>query len=92
MLVLASASPRRRELLIQAGLEFKVIPSSVPETLHPGEDAICFATRLAREKAQAVFAEQSVLDVPENPLLTRLWWSMEIFSANPPMRQMPPVC
>ncbi len=69
MLVLASASPRRRELLIQAGLEFKVIPSSVPETLHPGEDAICFATRLAREKAQAVFAEQSVLDVPENPLL-----------------------
>jgi septum formation protein len=69
MLVLASASPRRRELLIQAGFEFKVIPSSVPEKLHSGEDAICFATRLAREKAQAVFEEQSELDAPENPLL-----------------------
>ena len=69
MLVLASASPRRRELLTQAGFEFQVFPSSVPEEHHAGEDAISFATRLAREKALAVFDEQSALDAPENPLL-----------------------
>jgi septum formation protein len=69
MLVLASASPRRRELLTQAGFEFQVFPSSVPEEHHAGEDAISFATRLAREKALAIFDEQSALDTPENPLL-----------------------
>jgi septum formation protein len=69
MLVLASASPRRRELLTQAGFEFQVFPSSVPEEHHAGEDAISFATRLAREKALAIFDEQSALDAPENPLL-----------------------
>ena len=69
MLVLASASPRRRELLTQAGFEFQVIPSSVPEEHQAGEDAITFATRLAREKAQAIFDEQSGLDTPESPLL-----------------------
>jgi septum formation protein len=69
MLVLASASPRRSELLTQAGFEFRVIPSWVPEELQAGEDAISFATRLAREKAQAVFEAQSELDVAENPLL-----------------------
>ena len=69
MLVLASASPRRKELLTQAGFEFRVIPSSVPEELHPGEDPIGFATRLAREKAQAVFDGAAALDAPENPLI-----------------------
>jgi septum formation protein len=57
-LVLASASPRRRELLNQAGYSFAVQASSVPESRQPGEDAIRFATRLAREKAEAVFAQQ----------------------------------
>jgi septum formation protein len=55
-LILASASPRRRELLAQAGYRFAVQPSSIAESLRPGEDAIRFATRLAREKAEAVFA------------------------------------
>ncbi len=55
-LILASASPRRRELLAQAGYHFAVEPSSVPESRRPGEDAIRFATRLAREKAEDVFA------------------------------------
>jgi septum formation protein len=55
-LILASASPRRRELLTQAGYRFEVQPSSVPESRRPGEDAIRFATRLAREKAEEVFA------------------------------------
>jgi septum formation protein len=57
-LILASASPRRRELLAQAGYRFEVQASSVSETLRPGEDAIRFTTRLAREKAEDVFALQ----------------------------------
>jgi septum formation protein len=69
MLVLASASPRRKELLTNAGFIFRVHPSSVPEEIQPGEDPIAFATRLAREKADAVFAEQSSLDTPDDPLL-----------------------
>src|SRR5580704_5434249 len=55
-IILASASPRRRELLAQAGYHFTVQPSSVPESRRPGEEAIRFATRLAREKAEEVFA------------------------------------
>jgi septum formation protein len=55
MLVLASASPRRRELLTQAGFSFEVHPAHIPEDPLPGEDPIAYVTRLAREKAQAVF-------------------------------------
>jgi septum formation protein len=55
-LILASASPRRRELLAQAGYRFAVLPSAVVESRQAGEDAIRFATRLAREKAEEVFA------------------------------------
>jgi septum formation protein len=70
MLILASASPRRRELLTQAGFSFEVIPSSVAEVRAPGEAPIPFCARLAREKAEAVFAEyQASLDTPEDPLL-----------------------
>ena len=57
MLVLASASPRRRELLTQAGFSFQVHPAHLPEEPNPGEDPIAYVTRLAREKAQAVFDE-----------------------------------
>ena len=53
-LILASASPRRRELLAQAGFTFAVIPTDIPELRKPGEDPIRFVTRLAREKAEAV--------------------------------------
>lgn len=56
MLVLASASPRRRELLAQAGFTFTVAPASIPEDLRPGENPIGFVTRLALEKAQSVYA------------------------------------
>ena len=59
MLVLASASPRRRELLTQAGFSFTVCPVHIPEDPFPNEDPIAYVTRLAREKAQAVFAELS---------------------------------
>jgi septum formation protein len=59
MLVLASASPRRRELLAQAGFSFTVHPADVPEDPLPGENPIAYVTRLAREKAEVVFREVS---------------------------------
>ena len=68
MLVLASASPRRKELLTQAGYEFKVIPANIPEERRPDEDPTAFVTRLAQEKAQSVF-DQLNRDAPGDPLL-----------------------
>jgi len=59
MLVLASASPRRRELLAQVGYSFTVHPAHVTEDPRPGEAPVAYVTRLAREKAEAVFAELS---------------------------------
>lgn len=59
MLVLASASPRRRELLAQAGYSFEVHPAHIPEDPKPGEEPIAYVTRLAREKAEVVFRELS---------------------------------
>jgi septum formation protein len=53
MLVLASRSPRRREILQQAGIPFIVRPMDVDETPLPGEAARDYVTRIAREKASA---------------------------------------
>jgi septum formation protein len=58
MLVLASASPRRQELLRTAGISFEVQPTRIPENPRPGEQAKDFAERLAREKALAVAKER----------------------------------
>ena len=57
MLVLASSSPRRRELLTQAGFKFEVQAANIPEDPRPNEDPIAYVVRLAREKAEAVFRE-----------------------------------
>jgi septum formation protein len=54
MLVLASASPRRQELLRNAGIPFEVRPADIPEDPLPGEVARDCAERLAREKALAI--------------------------------------
>ena len=54
MIVLASGSPRRRQLLEMIGLEFRVVPPDVDETLGPSEQAEGYVTRLAREKATTV--------------------------------------
>jgi septum formation protein len=63
-IVLASASPRRQELLKNAGIEFVVRPSHIPEVPLPGEDPRAFGERMAREKARAVqsFAVSSAGD------------------------------
>jgi septum formation protein len=58
MLVLASASPRRQDLLRQAGVVFAVQASNIAETPSPGEQPRALAERLAREKALAVFRER----------------------------------
>jgi len=57
MLVLASASPRRRELLVQVGFDFQVHPAHIPEDPLSGEEPVAYVTRVAREKAQAAFAQ-----------------------------------
>jgi len=53
-LVLASASPRRAQILRSLGVDFRVVVSGVEETLEPGEEAGAAAERLARLKAGAV--------------------------------------
>lgn len=53
-LVLASASPRRAELLARLGLAAEVFPPSVDETYPSGEEPAAHAERLAREKAEWV--------------------------------------
>lgn len=53
-IMLASASPRRRELLAGLGLEFQVAPSNVPEEPQPGETAQEMVERLSLAKARAV--------------------------------------
>lgn len=54
VLILASASPRRSELLIEAGIAFEVIPAEVVEIPEPGESACACAERLAKLKAETI--------------------------------------
>jgi septum formation protein len=56
MLILASASPRRRDLLTQVGLRFDVLPAHIDEALHSNESPTDYVQRLALEKAQAIHA------------------------------------
>jgi septum formation protein len=53
-IVLASASPRRQELLKNAGIPLSVRPANLKEIRRPGEDPKAFAERMGREKAEAV--------------------------------------
>jgi septum formation protein len=54
MIILASSSPRRAELLRNAGIPFRVRPAHVPEAPTPGEVPLLYSKRLARDKALAV--------------------------------------
>lgn len=56
-LILASASPRRAELLASAGFDFEVHPADVDETPTPGEPPIDYALRVARDKGRRSSAE-----------------------------------
>lgn len=55
--ILASSSPRRRELLTMIGLSFEVVPSHVPEVHQHGEAPEEYVARLSREKAEAIAAQ-----------------------------------
>jgi len=55
-LILASASPRRAQLLTSAGLTFEVIPADIDESTRPGEDPSVYVARLSSEKAAKVAA------------------------------------
>lgn len=55
-LILASASPRRSELLRNAGIAFKIDPADIHEVPIPGEVPVDYAKRLARDKAGAVLS------------------------------------
>jgi len=62
-LILASSSPRRAEVLRNAGIEFEVHPTAIDETRRPGEPTGDYVQRLALEKARAaVNAETSAGD------------------------------
>jgi septum formation protein len=72
-LILASASPRRRELLAQAGLKFTVAAANLNEDRLPDEAAAAYVQRLAEEKAVAVWkahkAAPGFEDMPDDPLI-----------------------
>jgi septum formation protein len=57
-LVLASGSPRRRQLLEQIGLRFDVEPAEADESVLPGEEAVAHVRRLALDKARVVAARR----------------------------------
>jgi len=64
MIILASQSPRRAELLNQMGVDFRMEPAQVDETVHADERAADYVERVAMAKAQAVqrrFPELPVL-------------------------------
>ena len=58
-IVLASASPRRRELLAGLGIDFRVAPAGIPEEQQPDENPEQMVRRLSREKALAVAEAES---------------------------------
>ncbi len=58
-LILASESPRRRELLAILGIPFSVVPASIDESPVPGEDPEQFVVRIAREKGVEVASRVS---------------------------------
>ncbi len=68
MLILASSSPRRHELLAQAGLDFIVESADINEDLQPGETPAKYVQRLAVEKAQAVWERHRADDTSADHL------------------------
>ena len=69
MLILASASPRRRELLTQAGIAFTVEAAHLNEDVLPNESAAAYVQRLAEEKAHAIWTRHKAADMDDDPLM-----------------------
>ena len=63
-IILASSSPRRKQLLAQLGLRFDIIAPAIDESRLPAEDLVDYAQRLSRQKAAAVLAQ-----IPQQPSL-----------------------
>ncbi len=99
MILLASASPRRRELLTQAGIRFTVEPAEIDETPLPNEPAAAYVQRVATEKAQAVSALHSHRHTPADPLIVLAADTAVVLQATPNhprqterRRTTPPAC
>jgi septum formation protein len=69
-LILASASPRRAELLRAAGFEFETIAADVDERVRPGESPTTYVRRLAADKSAAVHLASGRHREPANEVLT----------------------
>ena len=69
MIYLASASPRRRELLRQINVEFEAVPSNILEVRQTGESPVEYVTRVARDKAQYVAKLLKEREMPVHPVL-----------------------
>ena len=92
-IILASQSPRRRELLTQIGLEFEVHPAGGEEII-TSTDPVEVVKSLSTQKAAAV-KEELEPQLPENWLVIgriRLWFMAGRFSGNQKMRRMRSVC
>ncbi len=66
---LASASPRRQELLRQMGIRFEALPSNVLETRAPGEAPEVYVQRVAADKARFVTHLVATRGLPARPVL-----------------------
>jgi septum formation protein len=62
--ILASASPRRAEILSNAGIAFELLPVDVDETPRPGENAEAMCRRLAEAKARTAVARIGAVSEP----------------------------
>lgn len=69
MIYLASASPRRRELLSQVGLQFQVLPSNIVELVRDDEPPADYVQRVALDKARFVAGLARERGLPEHPVL-----------------------
>jgi len=69
MIYLASASPRRRDLLRQLGIEFEAMPSNILEVRQAGESPADYVLRVARDKARFVAKLLNERGLPVLPVL-----------------------
>ena len=69
MIYLASASPRRQELLRQIGLKFEVYPSQIEEQRQPDETPAAYVQRVAADKAHHVQRQIAARELPCHPVL-----------------------